>query len=31
MKKLKFYGDQLIIGENAINHLSTLNYEKVFM
>lgn len=31
MKRLKFYGDQLIIGENAINHLSTLNYEKVFI
>lgn len=31
MKKLKFYGDQLIIGENAINHLSTLNYKKVFI
>ena len=31
MKKLKFYGDQIIIGEKAINHLSTLEYERVFI
>lgn len=31
MKSLKFYGDRLIIGQNAINYLTTLNYERIFV
>jgi len=31
MKRLKFYGDKIIIGENAINHLSTLDYNRIFV
>src|SRR6056297_3750925 len=31
MKALKFYGDQLVTGKNAINYMKTLNYERIFI
>ena len=31
MKTLKFYGDRLVTGENAIDHLKTLDYNRIFI
>lgn len=31
MKKLKLYGDEIITGNNAINHLETLSYINIFV